>query len=192
MANETAEILSSAAELINALKSVKQKSDTPEDRKAILRLTIEELRHTYDWVDAAFVRMRTKSLTFIGGGLTALAFLYADGDTFIPSDTSGKIFYFVGFGLLTAAIATLLVVLLRNMSKEFSIEDSDIEAIRFPNNKDFLASEEAYLQYVKERYYKAYRMNREVYEYCCKWQQRAFLPFLAGAIILAVLKIFGA
>lgn len=165
---------------------------SPEDRKAILRLTIEELRHTYDWVDGAFSRMRTKTLTFVGGGLATLTFLYAGGETFIPTQTYGKIFYFVGLGLLLGAIATLLNVLLRKMSKEFSIEEKDIEAIEFPSTKDFLENEEAYLKYVKDRYYFAYKMNVKVYEYCCKWQGRAFLPLLIGAIILAVLKIFGA
>lgn len=165
---------------------------TEEDRKAMLIIAIEELRRTYDWVDGAFTRMRTKTLAFVGGGLAALTFLYADADTFIPKQTYGKIFYFIGLGLLLAGLITLLVVLLKPVSKEFSIEDKDIEAIHFPSPKDFLASEEAYLLYVKERYFTAYKFNLGVYAYCCKWQTRAFLPLLTGAIILAVLKIFGA
>lgn len=162
-----------------------------EERKAILTLAIEELRRTLDWVDSAFVRMRNKTLTFVGGGLATLTFLYANGNTFIPAQTYGRIFYFFGLGLLLAAIITLLTVLLKPMHTEFSIENDDIEAIAFPSAKDFLKSEEAYLMYTKERYYKAYTMNLRAYEYCCKWQQRAFLPLLIGGIILAVLKIFG-
>jgi len=162
-----------------------------EDRKQILRLSIEEMRRTYDWLDGAFVRMKTKTLTFIGGGLATLTFLYADGDVFIPNQVNGKIFYFAALGLLLAAIAILLTIALKPYHWEFSIENKDMESVRFPTTKDFLASEEDYLLYVKERYYEAYSMNMRAYEYSIKWLSRAFLPLLIGAIMLTVLKIFG-
>jgi len=161
------------------------------DRKAILRATIDELRHTFNWIDSAHTRMKTKALAFIGGGLATLTFLYADADIFLPPQTYGKIFYFVGLGLLLTSLVMLLSVSLKPAHWEFSIEDKDIEAVKFPSNKDFLANEEEYLLYLKERYYMAYKMNLSMYEYACKWLNRAFIPLLSGAIVLAVLKIFG-
>ena len=162
----------------------------PSEKAAILKVTIEEMRRTMDWLDTAYARHKTRTLAYLSGGLATLTFLYANGDTFIPDNTQGKIFYFAGLGLLLTAIAILLAVQLRPNHWEFSIENRDIEAVKFPTTKDFLASEENYLQYVKERYYVAYKMNLAVYEYCCKWQNRSFIPLLTGAIILAVLKVF--
>jgi hypothetical protein len=160
------------------------------DEKAILQLTIEELRRTYDWLDSAYVRLKTKTLTFLGAGLAVLTFLYNGGNTFIPHETYGIIFYFGGLILLLSALALLLIALLPR-HWEFSVEIPDIEAISFPSKKDFLENEQAYLEYIKNRYVTAYKMNISTYEANQKLLNLSFYPLVLGAIILTVLRMFG-
>ena len=162
-----------------------------DSQNQILKLTIEELRRTSDWLNNAYIRMKNKTLTFLTGGFAVLVFLYSSGNLFIPPQVYGKIFYFVGFGLFMIAMMTLLTVTLKPTIWEFSIENKDIEAIKFPSNVHFITSEYEYLAYVKERYYESYTKNLSTYEYLCKWQSRSFIPLLIGAIVLVALKVFG-
>ena len=67
---------------------------------SILHTAIEEQRRVYDWLTGHYQQIRIKTLTFLGGGLTAMTFLYAGGGTFIPREIYGKIFYFLALGLV--------------------------------------------------------------------------------------------
>lgn len=157
----------------------------------ILELTIEELRGTSEWVNDAYQRIKAKTVLFLGGGLALLTFLYADGDTFIPPDTAGKIFYFCGLSLLVGALVALFASLWHRRW-EFSITGDDIEKIGKEPRETFLVSRKAYLDYVMRQHLKAYKKNLITYESNHKLLNVAFYPLVIGAIILVVLNIFGA
>lgn len=154
-----------------------------KDKIEILEITIEEMRRVHDWLDQAYVRMKSRIITYLGGGLVALTFLYSGGDTFIPPQVYGKIFYFVGLGLVLGALIVLFIALLPR-HWEFSIEDTDLEELSFVTKRD-------YVEYVKNRYMTSYKMNLNTYESNHKLLNRGFFPLIIGAIILTVLKIFG-
>src|SRR3569623_2535011 len=116
-----------------------------------LEVMIEEYKRTHDWLDNAYDRIKVKTLTFLGGGLATLTFQYADGDTFIPPQTYGKIFYFGGLASMLAALVLLFMALLPR-HWEFSIESKDIKRVEVYSHLE-------YLKYVRERYIVAYKMN---------------------------------
>ena len=158
-------------------------AEKPLDEKT-LETMIEELRRMNDWVDHAYQRVKTKTLTFLGGGLAVLTFLYSNGETFIPTETYGRIFYFCGLGAVLGAIIMLFAALLPRMW-EFSIESKDIDTVEKYSGVE-------YLKYVKDRLFLTYRTNIETYDKNQRLLNRSFYPLVFGAIILVVLKIFGA
>jgi len=151
-----------------------------------LKVAVEELRRVYDWLCKSYGEQRTKTLAFIGASFTVLTFLYANGDTFIPSQTYGKIFYFAGLGLILLAIGYLFKAI-QPKHWEFPTEHRDFEDQRF--YKEF-KSEKDYLEYVKNRYLYAYNLNVKVYEDKQKLLNNAFYVLVLGAIILIVLNLF--
>lgn len=162
---------------------VKKKQTEPPLSDEILKLTIEELRRTLDWLDAAYSSVKTKTLTFIGGGLAVLTFLYASGDLFFPDEFYGRIFYVTGLGLMVSAIIMLFVSMWPR-TWEFTIEGDDLDDMNFED-------ENHYLQYVKNNYMKAYRANSITYSKNHRILHMSFFPLVVGAIMLVVLKIFG-
>lgn len=149
----------------------------------IIELAIVELRRTFDWVDAAYQRVKLKTITYLGGGLATLAFLYANGDTFIPKEAYGKIFYFIGLGLVLGALVLLFISMLPRYW-EFSIDHQVIEKLEFKSKKEYLSN-------MKEAYLSAYKHNLQVYEKNHKFLSYGFYPLIFGVIILVVLKLFG-
>ena len=163
---------------------VRIKQTQPPLDDDILVITIDELRRTLDWLDDAYARVKTKTLTFIGAGLALLTFLYASGDIFFPAETYGKIFYCIGLSLVVAAIIMLFASMWPRRW-EFTIDTNDLEDMNFEDKSH-------YLQYVKSSYMKAYKANCQTYSKNHRILHMAFFPLVVGAIILVVLKIFGA
>ena len=163
---------------------VKPKQTHPPIDNAILELTIEELRRTLDWLSAASDSVKTKALTFMGGGLALLAYLYASdaGDIFYPDETYGRIFYAVGLALIIGALVMLFNSLLPRRW-DFSIDSSDLEDMNFEDHNH-------YLQYVKDNYITAYKRNLATYNTSHRILNLSFFPLVIGGIILVVLKIF--
>lgn len=163
---------------------VKPKQTEPPIDDAILLLTIEELRRALSWLDHAYDKVKTKTLTFLGGGLAVLTFLYASGDLFFPEEFYGRIFYVTGLALMISAIIMLFMSMWPRIW-EFTIDSDDLEDMNFTDKSH-------YIQYVKSNYMKAYKSNSITYAKNHRILHRAFFPLVAGAIILVVLKIFGA
>ena len=145
---------------------------------------ISEIKCANEWLHDGYQRVKTKTLTFIAASLATLTFLYADGEIFVPAQTYGKIFYFAGLGLMIGAMIMLFASLLPR-HWEFSLESKDLK--QFEDSTKI-----KYLEHVKERYLTAYKMNFNTYEENHKTLNRAFFPLIIGAILLVVLKIFGA
>jgi hypothetical protein len=150
----------------------------------IMEVAVEEQRRVYDQLASGYEQAKIKALTFLGGGLAAMTFLYSGRDLFIPDEIYGKIFYYVGLGLVIFAISTLFMSLKRQYW-EFPTEYKDLKKLEYPNKK-------SYLEYVKQRYLECYEINRKAYEYKHKMLDTAFYPLVIGVTILIVLKLFPA
>lgn len=162
---------------------VKRKQNEPPLDDETLKLTIEELRRTNDWISNSYDKVKTKTFTFLGGGFGLLIFLYSSGDIFFPKEDYGRIFYVLGLALLIGSIVMLFVSLLPRIW-EFSTDCDELEELNFEDHSH-------YLQYVKSNYIKQYRKNKHTYEKNQRIMSLAFYPLTLGAIIMVVLKIFG-
>ena len=154
-----------------------------QDQIANLKTTIDELRRVYDWLCNAYGEVKVKILTFIGGDLAVLTFLYSDGNTFIPKQTYGQVFYFIGLGLTILGLGYLFSAI-RPKYWEFPTEHKDLEKMDFD-------SELEYLDYVKERYLYCYNIDIKVYEDKQKLLNTSFYLLIFGAIILTIIKVLG-
>jgi len=151
-----------------------------EDMK---KLAIEELRRTYDKLDTAYDTARVKSLTFLGGGLAVMSFLYAGGDLFIPHENYGKIFYFTGIALVVTSLGTLFHAL-GSVVWKLPGEFRRLDRLDFRSETDFI-------NYVKEEYIDCNTKNLDKYQRKQSYLNTASLQLVIGAIILLVLKNFG-
>ena len=165
--------------------------------KEVLRIAIEEQRRFHDELTSSFRGLRLKILTFIGGILALLAFLYANppaptnGHTklttqqrlFIPHALYGQIFYVMGFGLLIFALAKLIHGARPNSLWYVPFETDDYESL---NEND----ETKYLVSLKDEYVKCMKANKEEHATKSNALRDAFYPLLIGAIMLIVLRYF--
>jgi hypothetical protein len=149
----------------------------------VLETAITEQRRVYDWLSTGYDQAKIKVLTFFGGGLGVLTFLYSSGDTFIPHELYGKVFYFIGLGLMIFGLSTLVTAVQRR-HWEFPTETRDLKALQYETKRD-------YLEYIRDRYVACYELNVKAYDDKHKLLDIAFYPLVFGAIILVVLKIFG-
>ena len=154
-------------------------NNPPEE---VLEIAIAEQRRVYDHLCESYQHVKIKILTFLGGGLALLTFLYSDGTTFIPPQVYGRIFYFIGLTLLVSALIMLFVAI-RPTYWEVPTESVDLRKLDYDSPKD-------YLNYVKERYLICWDINRKAFQTKQKLLDFAFYPLIFGAIILVVLKIF--
>jgi hypothetical protein len=157
---------------------------TEDGKKAVLRIAIDEQRLVAQKLHEDYYQMKTRILTYLGGGLAVLTFLYSRADgTFIPDETYGKIFYFAGLGMMVMAISLLLYAL-TPAEWEVPTENVKLELLEGDNDLEYLA-------YVKLRYVACYKTNIRAYTTKQKLLNTSFFPLIFGAIILVVLNIFG-
>ena len=157
---------------------------------AILKTTLDEQRRVYDWVSENFRHAGYRALTYAGGGLAVLTYLYtgtsspATDSLFIPEATYGKIFYFIGVILVAFGLYSMLRAALPK-AYELPTEQERLSEL------DKFASELEYLQYVNRRYTKCYASNIRACAERQKHLDTGFLPLVFGAIILVVIKVIG-
>lgn len=111
MASELNEILDSLKKIKELVKDTEQTVPitSSKDREGVLELALEELRIIYARLDVSQATIKLRVLTFLGAGLALLSYLFSTrGDLFIPSERYGKVFYFIGLGLIISAISMLL------------------------------------------------------------------------------------
>lgn len=163
---------------------VRRKQVDPPLSDEMLKVTIDELRRTNDWLNSAYDRVKVKTFTFLGGGFALLLYLYSpNGDVFFPKEFYGQIFYVIGLALLVSAMVMLFFSLLPRMWI-FSIDREDLSDMNFVDDNH-------YLQYVKNNQLKAYEQNSRTYAKNHRVLALSFYPLIIGAIILVVLKMFG-
>ncbi len=148
-------------------------------------LSIDELRRTYDIISHTYGSIRTKILTFSGGGLALLTYLYRDGNREninLPDQNYGVIIYFIGLVCIIVAIATLLYATLP-VTWQFPTENKILKSMKFNSYIDFL-------KYTQGEYIDAISINVGHCEKKQKYLNFAFPLLIVGAILLVVIKSF--
>lgn len=159
------------------------RADTPDE---VLMLAIDEQRRVYDMLATLWAQLRVKCFTFLGGGLTALTFLYASTNNkdqlFIPNETYGQILYFAALGVTIFGLVSLFLAI-KPSHWEFPTEKHDLLKLHY-------ATQRSYLEYTKDRYITCYDVNSKAYEYKQRLFNLGLYPLIFGVIILIVLKLF--
>jgi len=154
-----------------------------DNRVDILELALEELRIIYGRLDDSLATVKLRILTFLGAGMALLSYLYSGNDLFIPDETYGKVFYFLGLGLVVSAIGFLLRGL-RTMSWSVPIE-SKLTKIHTHKTKA-----EA-LDALVEEYIECMVANIARYENKVTHLNSGFFQLLCGGTLLLVIKSIG-
>jgi len=151
-----------------------------EDQIKLYKLSIEELRRMHDEIASAYNNVKIKIITFIGGGLALLNYLYSNGELFIPKETYGRIFYLLG---LTFCITALLILFLATQPVEWRLPT---ESKNHKNHNIYLK----FLKYVRKEYVEAISINTS---HLGKKQKRLNLAsslLIVGTVVLLVIKNF--
>jgi hypothetical protein len=149
--NEIAELLSSVAELVNAIKTASpQKEKKGENHKDLLQLGIDELRRLYDAVSHSHDNLRAKALALLVAEIAIVTFLFSAGD---PNPFSVKIIYgivFLAIGILCliGSFVTFLWVISPIKEWEHPPETKDLKNI----HKNFDNSPAKFLTTLKDDY----------------------------------------
>ena|SRR5579862_8159721 len=156
----------------------------------VLRVAIEEQRRFHDELTEAYHGVSVKILTLAGGGLALLTFLYSNpadpkNPLFIPQQLYGKIIYFAALLSTLAALGLLIHGIKPTGQWEVAPETEALESL---DETD----EHKYLLYVKNRYVACFKNNLKEYSFKHKYLKLSFYPLVFGAIILVVIKLFGA
>lgn len=151
--NETAELMSSAAELVSALKSVHTQHNKDENRKELLREGVAELRRLYDAVAHTHDNLRAKALALLVAEIAVVTFLFSAGD---PNPFSVKIIYgivflAIGIGCLIGSFGTFLWIISPIKDWPHPPESKDLKNI----HKNFDNSPAKLLETLKDDYLRA-------------------------------------
>lgn len=150
--------------------------------KAVNKIAVDELRHTYDILNKSIDKLQTKTLTFLAATLALLTFLYSGGDLFIPAQVYGRIFYFLGLALVLTAVIMFLLGL-KPVSYQVPTTIAKLKDIK---ERD----EQEYLEYVKQEYISTFDHNKVIYESKHADLYRGFVLLTLGAFILIIIKTF--
>lgn len=156
----------------------------PTDDESFLELGLQELRIIYDRLDTAHNQTKLRILTFFGAGLALMSYLYSGQDLFIPAENYGKVFYFMGLGLVISGLSFLLQAM-KPIFWSVPIETKITKLFR-PKSKVKL------LNLLIEEYTESMRFNIGRYEKKILFMNTGFFQLLIGGIILLVIKSIGA
>lgn len=185
MTKELNESLDTLLKIKDILKNNKSETsvEKDDDRLQVLELSLDELRIIYSRLDRAVSHLRTRIVTYLGAGLALLSWLYRD-DLFIPDERYGKVFYFLGLGLMVSGLGALLHALKPN-SWSVPIE-SKLSKISRSNSKLIL------IELLVEEYVESMHSNISRYERRVPYYYTGFMQLLCGGILLLVIKSIGA
>lgn len=145
--------------------------------------SIEELRRMHEEVCDIYKNIRTKTITFLGGGLALLSFLYGGGDLFIPKEIYGRIFYSVGFVFYMSSLF-LLFLAAQPVLWRLPTKIKKHKEMKFSTYLEFLV-------YIKNEYTDALNINFAHNEKKQKYLNSATVLLASGAILLLIIKSFG-
>ena len=153
------------------------------DRKEVLELALEELRIIYGRLDESLATVKLRTLTFLGAALALLTYLYGQGDLFIPNEQYGRVFYFLGLGMLLSSIGFLLRSI-KSMAWSVPIE-SKLGKMRGHKTRLGL------LELIVDEYLECMAGNIVKYERKAAYLNYGFVLSLCGGILLLVIKNIG-
>lgn len=153
------------------------------NKKDVLKLSLDELRIIYARLDVAQATARLRTLTFLGAALALLSYLYGNGDLFIPAERYGKVFYFLGLGLIISAISLLMHAM---RPKQWSVP-IESKMTKLKRNKTQLEL----LEQLVEDYTECMLHNVAIYEKQMPYLYSSFFQILCGGTLLLVLKNIG-
>lgn len=151
-----------------------------EDQIQLLKLSIKELRRMYDKVWEIYSNVRIKIITFTGGGLAFLSYLYGDGESFFPKEPYGRALYLIGLALFIWALSILLLA-----TQPVRVR-LPTESKKHKNHNNYLK----FLEYVRKEYVEAIGINLSYSEEKHKKSDLGASLLLIGAILLLVIKYF--
>lgn len=166
--------------IIEALESVLvERRSVPA---SVNRIAIDELRRSYDILNKSIDKLQLKTLTFLAATFALLTYLYGGSDLFIPAQVYGRVFYFIGLGLVLAAA----IIFLLGLKPATYTLTTTIKKLRNISEK----SETDYLEYVKSEYVDSFVHNSKIYEAKHALFNVGFIFLVIGAFILIVIKTF--
>lgn len=156
---------------------------TKQDQSTeIYKTSIDELRRMHDEITNCYREAKTKILTFMGGDLAILSYLYSSGKLFFPKEVYGQIFYIVGLALCIFAL-TLLFLAIQPIPWTIPTERKKQRKIE---QNEYLP----YLIYTQETYLDAIENNLPLYEKKQKYLNIAVSSLVIGAVLLLIIKNF--
>lgn len=152
---------------------------------ALLERSIDELRRMNDELSDSYNRIKTLTITFIGGSLAFLSFFYGSGNggsLFIPDELYGQIIYalavlFHGIGLSQLFLNTKPVIW------HIPTDIKEHQALAFD-------SYAAFLQYCKEEYITTWNCNLKQHEKKQSTLHSSLTFLVISAIVLVIIKTF--
>jgi len=144
--------------------------------------SIEELRREDDWLNKNFSEAKNKVLTFLGGGLAILSFIFANDGFNCPEEMYGKILYIGGLIICLIAIS-LLIIAVQPVSWQIPTEIKTHIRIKEKNYLSFLKN-------IKETYIETIKTNSPQYEKKQKFLRIAALLLIVGSMLLLIIKNF--
>ena len=180
--NETLDSLVKIKEIVKSAEPIHPGLDDA-DRIEVLELSLDELRIIYARLDDSIATIRVRILTFLGAGLALLSFLYGGGDLFIPPERYGKVFYFLGLGLVIASL-TFLLQAVRPNPWAVPIESKLTKLGRYTSRREML-------EMMIEEYIEAMMANIVKHEKKAQQYSTGFILLLWGGILLLVIKNIG-
>jgi hypothetical protein len=162
----------------------------------ILKSTLAEQQRFHDELTNSFDDTKNRIVVYIGAILAILTFLCSGAiDTskgvrerlFIPEELYGIIFYFFGLTCILYALFVLVRAMKMDTQWEVYTDTSDRRIIGSIDNR---LTKREYLQEMVNGYEDASEKNLKSHKIKYLAVQNAFLPMIAGAIILVVLRFF--
>jgi len=144
--------------------------------------SIEELRREDDWINKNLSETKTKILTFLGGSLAILSFIFANDGFQCPNQMYGKILYLVGLIICFISIS-LLFIAIQPVSWQIPTEVKEHVNL---SKKDYLL----FLKYIKKTYIETINYNLPQYEKKQKLLTIAALLLVIGSMLLLIIKNF--
>lgn len=147
-----------------------------------LKLNIEEQRRKYDEVCGNYASIKNRILTFLAGSLAFLAYLYGSGELFVPQETYGQIFYWLGFLLYIIAIIILFMAV-QPVVWHLPTDTVNVDKLK-------VNTEEEYLEYVQNEYIECININKQYNEQKYRLLDMALKLLIIGGIVLVIIKNF--
>ncbi len=153
-----------------------------DEKNIALQLSIEELHRMYDEICENYTNTKNRILTFLAGSLGILAFLYGNGDLFIPAQNYGKIFYWLGLALYIIAIS-LLMIAVRPVNWDIPTDFKEHKELKYKNAMEFK-------EYIRDEYITSISSDNNHVTVKNRLLTTAFVLLVIGGIVLVVLKNF--